>query len=62
MDHFLNPSLPTGTPVDAWKKVRSEMDNLKFSSKKYTKTVVIDMSCPPTFASIVYHQYIYIHN
>ena len=33
---------------------------LKFSSKKYTKTVVIDMSCPPTFASIVYHQYIYI--
>ena len=41
MENFLNPSLPTGNPIDAWRRVRSEMENLKISSKKNYKIIVV---------------------
>ena len=41
MENFLNPSLPTGNPIDAWRRVRSKMENLKISSKKNYKIIVV---------------------
>ena len=41
MENFLNPSLPSGSPIDAWRRVRSEMDNLKFSPKNRYKIIVV---------------------